>query len=151
MDSRSTVQSLAPVRTGQPQKADFALMVPRPETAPVTLALHLLSPVPFAILVPIDLAALSCEPSIFPAAPHKEIKVKFEAAGKLTVLASQMLWIIGNVPHCAPVEIFASTMSTPVPIPCISDDDSFTEPIPRTVESWIEAQQTDPEFAYRDS
>jgi hypothetical protein len=111
MDTRSAVQSLAPVRTGQPQKADFALMVPRPETAPVTLALHLLSPVPFAILVPIDLAALSHEPSIFPDAPHEKIRVKFDAAGKLTILASQMLWIIGNVPHCTPVEIFASALS----------------------------------------
>jgi hypothetical protein len=146
MDSRSAVQSLAPVRTGQPQKSDFALMVPRPETAPVTLALCLLSPVPFAILVPIDLAALSYEPSIFPDAPHEEIRVRFDAAGKLTILASQMLWIIGNVPRCTPVEIFASALSTPVPTACIPDD-SFVEPVPRTVESWIEAQQTDPEFA----
>ena len=146
MNSRSAVQSLAPVRTGQPKHADFALMVPRPETAPVTLALYLLSPVPFAILVPVDLAALAYEPAIFSEAPHDEIKTKFAAAGKLTMLASQMLWVIGNVPNCTPVEVFASSLSTPVPIPGIPDNETFSEPVPRTVEGWIEAQQEDPEF-----
>ena len=146
MNSRSVVQSLAPVRTGQPKHADFALMVPRPETAPVTLALYLLSPVPFAILVPVDLAALAYEPAIFSEAPHDEIKTKFAAAGKLTMLASQMLWVIGNVPNCTPVEVFASSLSTPVPIPGIPDNETFSEPVPRTVEGWIEAQQADPEF-----
>jgi hypothetical protein len=90
VDSRSSVQSLAPISKGTPQKADLAVMIPRTEVAPVSLALYLLSAVPFVMLMPVDLVSQAHEPNIFPEAPFVAIRTKFDAAGKITILASQM-------------------------------------------------------------
>jgi len=148
VDSRSSVQSLAPISKGTPQKADLAVMIPRTEVAPVSLALYLLSAVPFAMLMPVDLVSQAYEPNIFPEAPFVAIRAKFDAAGKIAILASQMMWVLGNIPNCAPVETFSSELSTPVLLPgATSEEETFVEPVPRTVESWIEAQQTDPTFS----
>ncbi len=52
--NKGSVQSVAPTKRGPPQQADLAVLVPRSEDSPVTLAYYLGSTVPFAILVPND-------------------------------------------------------------------------------------------------
>jgi hypothetical protein len=98
--------------------------------------------------------------------PHSDIEAAFKEAGKLTLLSPQMIWIIGNVPECAPVETFLAELQTPAPLMDIfalsstpsapitsdpgssssADDDSLVTDVPQTLEAWAEAQAADPEF-----
>ncbi len=57
---------MAPTKRGPPQEADLAVLVPRPEDSPVTLAYYLGSAVPFAILVPNDLLQPAFTAGIYP-------------------------------------------------------------------------------------
>jgi hypothetical protein len=63
---KGSVQSIAPTRTTAPVPADLAILVPRPEDSPVTLALYLASLIPFAILLPNDLLAESFAARVYP-------------------------------------------------------------------------------------
>jgi hypothetical protein len=138
---------MSPVRSGTPKLTDFAVLLPRAEAAPTTLALYLLSKVPFALLLPADLATQSYSPDLSPDFSHSDALAKFEKAGKITMLASQMIWIIANIPSCAPIETFSGELSTPVHLPSIlAEGQTHSEPIPRAVEGWIEAQKEDSDF-----
>jgi hypothetical protein len=70
--------------------ADLAIMIPRPEDSPITLALYLMSSIPFAILIPNDLLSESFADKIYPEANAAAIKARFLAAGKLQILVTQM-------------------------------------------------------------
>jgi hypothetical protein len=126
-------------------------MVPRPEAEPTALALYLLSDVPFALLLPINIATQACASNLYPDIPHAVVKTAFVAAGKLTMLATQMLWVIGDVPNCAPIEVFESTLTTTAPLmEDISPDNpanEFSDPVPKSIEEWKEAQDAYPDFA----
>jgi hypothetical protein len=138
------------VRCGDPKPADLAILVPRPEVSPVTLALYLLSNIPFGILIPVDLLDEVYSVNLHPNSPLVLIREKFDVAGKLSILAIQMVWIIGNVPDCAPVEIFSSAIQSHTPIPgssTVTDPMTFEQQVPETIEDWIQAQEDDPSFA----
>jgi hypothetical protein len=47
----------APLIKEQPPVMDLAILIPKPDLTPLVLAQHLMSTTPFAVLVPIDLAA----------------------------------------------------------------------------------------------
>ena len=149
----------APVRRGAPPTADLAIMIPRPETAPVSLALYLLSQIPFAFLIPIDLLSQTYKPKLYPDAPSARIETLFQKAGKITLLSTQMTWVIGNIQDCAPIETFAMAVSTPAPSPYFDSNsselypgsvnevtDTFADIVPQTIEDWIVAQEQDPSF-----
>jgi hypothetical protein len=112
----SSLQPHTPPRSGNPPLVDIAIMTPRCEIAPVTAALYLLSSVPFAILIPIDLLPQVRKPGLFPDGPHEEIALRLEKAGKVTILDAQMVWVIDNVTGCQPVETFATHLRTPAPL-----------------------------------
>jgi transposase InsO family protein len=141
--SSATVHS--PVRSGQPVQSDLAILIPRPEVSPITLALYLLSNIPFGILVPVDLLDQTYSPNLYPDAPSSLILEKFKVTGKLTILSTQMTWIIGNIPTCTPVETFSTILST-------SDQQSsshtFEDPIPQSIEDWIDIQKNDTSFQH---
>jgi hypothetical protein len=156
-DVRKTVQSWtstndpvlqhAPPRAGSPLEAALAIMIPRPEIAPVSLALYLLSNVPFAILIPVDLLTQVHEPKLYLDSPHEKLKQLFDRAGKITLLAPQMTWVLGNMGDFAPIEMFNQEPCTPFPSPGTADvEDEFADPTPQTIENWIEAQRNDPDF-----
>jgi hypothetical protein len=64
------------------------------------------------------------------------------------MLATQVLWVIGNIAGCAPIEIFASQLATPAPLMSVTDaSNKFTAAAPQTIENWILAQKRDPDFA----
>jgi hypothetical protein len=85
----------------------------------------------------------------------------------VTILASQMIWIVGNVPDCQPVETFSAQLITPAPLlshaqettpstpntsdpgssSSADDDSTFSTDVPQTLEHWAESQQNDPDFA----
>jgi hypothetical protein len=103
------VSSLLPVTTprdGSPPAADIAILTPRCEVTPVAAALYLLSEVPFALLMPIDLVAQVRQPGLYPNSPHDRIAQRLGRAGKITLLDAQMVWLVGNVVGCCPIEVF---------------------------------------------
>jgi transposase InsO family protein len=114
--------------------------------------------VPFALLLPVDLLDQARRPGIFSDARLDEIAQRLESAGKIVLLEAQMVWAIGTLPDCRPVEVFANQLRTPAPItgfvrpaPGIPGavDDSLEHvegAVPRTIEAWIHAQQLDEDF-----
>ncbi len=126
--------------------------------APVILAVYLLSAVPFALLIPVDLVDAARQPGIFPDAPHDDIAKKLEGASQLLMLRSQMTWVLGNLPERIPTEIFALQLRTPAPItgyhtpaPGVAgnladESDEAEGTLPRTLEAWIRAQKGDETF-----
>jgi hypothetical protein len=80
-----------PPRSGSPPAADVAIMTPRCEIAPITAALYLMSDVPFALLLPVDLLAQVRKPGLYPGSPHAQIALRLEKAGKVTILDAQMI------------------------------------------------------------
>ncbi len=139
------------------------MLIPRCEVAPVALARYLLSSVPFALLIPVDLLAMAATPNLFRQTPHEEIAARFAEAGKVTILAIQMTWVIGNMTDCHPVETFSNTLRTPAPITGVGerrlpnggversvlDDETLDEvegTLPRTLEAWTRAQKLDAGF-----
>jgi hypothetical protein len=158
--NKGVVQPVAPAKKEGPTPTDFAIMVPRPEDSPITLARYLLSEVPFAILLPNDLLASSYSERIFPNADTAALKAKFQGADKLQILVTQMTWVIGNVPEYKLIEMFTQTLRTPAPgIPAAAPlpnadllpretagADSFVEPVPLTVEDWIDEQSRHSSF-----
>ncbi len=131
---KGSVLSVAPARKGAPQLADLAILVPRPEYSPVTLALYLSSSIPFAVLVPNDLLASAFSNRIYLGANPTALKEKFQVAGKLQILATQMTWVIGNVPEYRALEMFSQVLRTPAPITgdqVVSD--TFQDPVQRSL------------------
>jgi hypothetical protein len=88
-DLKGSVLSAAPARKGAPQHSDLAILVPRPEDFPVTLALYLSRPIPSAVLMPNDLLASAFSNRIYLGANPTALKEIFQAAGKLQILATQ--------------------------------------------------------------
>jgi hypothetical protein len=114
--NKRNVLPVAPTKKGPPADADLSIMIPRPEDSPVTLALYLMSSLPFAILVPNDLLSESFADKIYPEANTATIKLRFQDAGKLQILVTQMTWVIGNVPtYKAIVEMFSQHLRTEAP------------------------------------
>jgi transposase InsO family protein len=154
--NKGNVQAVAPTKKGYPAEADLSIMIPRPEDSPVTLALYLMSTLPFAVLVPNDLLSESFADKIYPEANAAAIKLRFQAAGKLQILVTQMTWVVGNIPQYTAIEMFTQTLRTTAPItgsasqdpPNQSSDlnDTFDEPVPTLVEEWITEQTKDAAF-----
>ncbi len=96
--NKGSVLAVAPARKGAPLPADLAILVPRPKDSPVTLALYLSSAVPFVVLVPNDLLESAFSIRIFLGANPAALREQFQAAGKLQILATQMTWVVGNIP-----------------------------------------------------
>jgi hypothetical protein len=160
----SALQAVSPPTKTEPTPADFSVLIPRSEVSPVVLARYLLSSIPFAILVPVDLLELTSAPNIFRQAPHAEIASRFAKAGKITILVTQMTWVLGNLDDCSPVEMFAASLRTPAPVTGFGhsatpnhdgstrailspeDLDEIDGTVPRTMEAWIRAQKADVDF-----
>jgi hypothetical protein len=128
-------------------------MVPRPEDAPVTLAYYLGSQIPFAVLVPNDLLSETFSDRIYPGADPIILKALFQAACKLQMLITQMTWVFGNVPAYKAIEMFSQGLRTaapitgaPAPVSTFHEEQTFDDPVPTTVEEWIQEQSKDPNF-----
>ncbi len=109
--NKGNVLPVAPTKKGPPADADFPIMIPRSEDFPVTLALYLMSSMLFAVLVPNDLLSESFADKIYPEANAAAIKFRFQAAGKLQILVTQMTWVIGNIPTYRTIEMFSPTIA----------------------------------------
>ncbi len=157
----SALHPISPPAKAEPATADLAVLMPRCEVAPVALARYLLSAVPFALLISVDLLAMAYAPNLFRLSPN-DIAARFAKAGKIKILATQMTWVVGNLEDCHPVEIFANAIRTPAPVtgfgsrtygsgetPAPLDESDLEEvegTVPRTLEAWGRAQSLDPTF-----
>jgi hypothetical protein len=154
----SALLRITPPRAGDPQAADIAILTPRSEVSPVAATLYLLSSVAFTLLMRVDLVAQVRQANLYPNCSHEQIALRLDAAGKITILDAQMIWLVGNVPDCRPIEIFSAQLRTPAPLtgfarPSSSDPADACEDlaeaegtVPRTLEAWIHAQQADADF-----
>ncbi len=106
-----------------------------------------------------DLLTIAYSPKLYPGSPHQLIAEKFQAAGKVIILQTQMTWIFGNMADCTPMETFANSLRTPAPVTGFSVDGGVHAAIadenvadevdgapPRTLEAWIAAQSREPAF-----
>jgi hypothetical protein len=90
------------------------------------------------------------EPDLCPDSPHLQLKTLFDAAGKITILASQMTWVTGNMGNFRVMGVFALDLVTPVSVPgasTVTVEEVFEDPAPQTAENWINSQQSDPDFS----
>jgi transposase InsO family protein len=149
--AKGSVQQVAPTQKEPLPPAELAIMIPRIETAPAALAQYLMRKIPFAILlVPVDLLDQSYAAKIFPGAQPDVLKQRFETAGKLIILSTQLTWVMGNMSESCRIEMFAGTLATRAPItgddPSKELGDTFDVEVPRTMEEWLEAQIGDEDF-----
>ncbi len=150
--AKGSVQQVAPAQKEAPLPAEQAILISRTEAAPAAFAQYLMTN-PFAILVPVDLLDQSYAAKIFAGAQPAVLKQKFKAAGKLTILTTQLTWVMGNISESRRIEImFAETMATRAAItgtdPNKAQGDTFEITVPRTMEEWLEAQISDPDFEF---
>ena len=149
------INRLTPSPTRPPAPADLAVYAPPVERTPQLVARLLCSNTPFAVLMPIDLAleVLDSRAATKAELDHELLRQRFDSAGKVTILATQMMWIIGNVPELQQTSATYSTvMSTPAPLlesfAAIADIPAAPVfDVPRSLEQWIEAQMEDPDRA----
>jgi hypothetical protein len=148
--AKGSVQQMAPAQKEPPSPAELAILIPRVETAPAALAQYLMTKIPFAILVPIDLLDQTYAAKIFLGAQPTVLRQRFEAASKLTILTTQLTWVMGNMSESCRIEMFAGTLATRAPITGIDSNeeqgDTFEVTVPRTMEEWLDAQISDPDF-----
>ena len=72
------VKPHSPVGRGDPMHVDSAILIPRVEVSPVTLALYLLSNIPFAILLPYDLVDQAYSENLYVYGRVSRILARFE-------------------------------------------------------------------------
>jgi hypothetical protein len=148
---KGAVQQVAPAQKEAPLPAELPILIHRTEAAPAALAQYLMTKIPFAILVPVDLLDQSNAAKVFPGTHPAVLKQKFEAAGKLTILlTTQLTWVLGNISESRRIEMFAGTMATRALITGTdrneAQGDTFDITVSRTMEEWLEAQISNPDF-----
>ena len=132
----------------------LVIVAPRVDLAPLVLARLLTTSTPFAVLLPIDLVPQSYRPHLLDGISSTLVKEQFESAAKITMLESQMIWVVGNVLQLrGHVETFSGQLRTPAPLVSYSatvdpDVDSDHSAVPSTMEEWANSQQSDPDFAH---
>ena len=142
-----------PPRTdNDPPTADLVVYAPPVDRTPEIAARLLTSTTPFALLMPLDLAHAALDRRLARKAnlDHDLLVARFDEAAKVTVLATQMLWLVGGIPELANTAVtFASTLVTPAPL-MEKFDATLPNPavpahdVPTTIEEWIDAQEEDP-------
>ena len=91
------------------------MYAPHVDRTPEIAARLLTSATPFTLLMPIDLTYAALDRQARKANLDYDLLVaKFNGAAKITVLATQMLMLVGGVPELANTAVtFASTLVTP--------------------------------------
>jgi hypothetical protein len=110
-------------RTSPPPDTGFILTMPRAEDAPHIAARLLTTTIPFAVLLPSDLAPRVADPNQFDGQP--DLHAAYQTAGKIMFLDSDHLWLVSNIPPCtsSPASTLKSCNAPPLysrPTPPIS-------------------------------
>ena len=150
--AKNPVSRVAPATQRPPPDVDLAIFAPPPDRTPQIVARYLCSTTPFAVYMPIDLATEILDSRIARQASLDPdlLRRRFDDSCKITILATQMLWIVGNVPE---LHQHAATYSTTVtPAPLFESHAAVAGPAriasfagPSTIEEWTQAQADDPD------
>jgi hypothetical protein len=118
--------------------------MPRAEDAPRITARLLTTLIPFAILLPSDLAPRIANANQFPDQP--ELHQLYKQAGKIMFLDSDHLWFLGNMPSLQELsKIFSHVLDRPSPLLC-QYNTALPTHVPTTLDEWRQAQQNEPDF-----
>ena len=118
--------------------------MPRTEDAPRIAARLLATRIPFAILLPSDLAPRIAAADQFPDQP--DLLSAYKHAGKIMFLDSDHLWFMGNMPSLEDFsKIYSAVLDRPSPL-LSHYAGSLPTSVPTTLDEWRQAQQLDPEF-----
>ena len=109
------------------------------------IAAHLaLGTVPFAVLLPADLGPNITDPDLFQKDGRHVTDTVYNKLGKLMYLATDKLWVIGNIPELSDHrDIFFEEILTPAPLTCNATAVDDDPDIPSTLEDWRAAQRVD--------
>jgi hypothetical protein len=120
------------------------IAVPRAEDAPRITARLLTTSIPFAVLLPSDLAPRIADANQFEDQP--DLQDAYKDTGKIMFLDSDQIWIIGNVPDLHLFNrIYSQVLLRPAPL--LSTFANTLHPnLPTTLEEWKHAQQNTPAF-----
>jgi hypothetical protein len=123
---------------------DFVLAMPRTEDAPRIAARLLATLIPFALLLPSDLAPRIADAGQFPDQP--DLNASYKQAGKIMFLDSDYLWFLGNLPSLAKFsKIFAMVLDRPSPL--VSHyANTLPVLVPTTLDAWKQAQRLEADF-----
>ncbi len=135
-----------PSRTSTPPapNTDFVLTMPRAEDAPRIAARLLTTIIPFAILLPADLAPRIADANQFPDQP--DLQAAYKQAGKIMFLDSDHLWFLGNIPSLSNFfKIFSHVLDRPSPL-LSHYAGTLPTPVPTTLDEWKQAQLSEPDF-----
>ncbi len=118
--------------------------MPRAEDAPRIAARLFTTKIPFAILVPSDLAPRIAQPNQFESQP--DLAEPYATAGKIMFLDSDHLWVTGNIPSLQSFsKIYSQVLDRPSPL--IELFGTTLHPnLPSTLMDWKHTQDTEPEF-----
>jgi hypothetical protein len=121
---------------------DLIITSPRPEDAPRIAARLLSTTIPFALLLPSDLAPRISDANHFDDQPC--LRDLYKHGGKIMFLDSDFLWFIGNVPELSDFsQIFAQVLDCPPPL-LSSFASSRNTTLPSSLQDWKAAQLADP-------
>jgi hypothetical protein len=120
------------------------IAVPPPEDAPRIAARLLHTSVPFAVLLPAELAPRIADDGHFPDQP--DLTAPYKSGGKIMFLDSDQLWFIGNIPELQQyAKIYSQVLLRPSPL-LEHFATARNAQLPTTIAEWRNAQHDDPTF-----
>jgi hypothetical protein len=131
-------------RSSPPADISLVITVSPPEDALRIAARLLASPIPFAVLLPAELAPRIADEGHFPDQP--DLAHLYTDGGKIMFLDSDQLWFVDNLP---PLErfckIYAQILQRSPPL--LEHFSTYRDPtLPTTIADWKQAQANDPAF-----
>jgi hypothetical protein len=131
-------------RTPPAPSTGLVITIPRAEDAPRIAARLLTTAIPFAVLLPSDLAPRVADSNQFDDQP--DLRDAYHNTGKIMFLDSDHLWIVGNVPDLLQYHrIYSQILQAPAPL-LATFSNSIHLNLPTTIADWKHAQDTDNTF-----
>ncbi len=125
-------------RTAPSPDTGFLLTVPRAEDAPRITARLLTTSIPFAVLLPSDLAPHITANNQFDDQP--DLRDSYKSTGKIMFLDSDQIWIIGIIPTFQHFHhIYSHVLQRPAPL-LETFANSMHPNLPTTMTDWKNAQ-----------
>ncbi len=133
-----THRSIPPPTTG------LIITIPRAEDAPRITARLLTTTIPFAVLLPSDLAPRIADNNQFEEQP--DLRTSYKDEGKIMFLDSDHVWIVGNIPALHQFHrIHSQVLHRPAPLLEIFNN-TLHPNLPTNLVDWKHAQDNEPAF-----
>jgi hypothetical protein len=130
--------SIPPTSTG------LIITIPRAEDAPRITARLLTTTIPFAVLLPSDLAPRIADHNQSEEQP--DLRSPYNDAGKIMFLDSDHIWIVGNIPALHQFHrIHSQVLHCPAPLLEIYNN-TLHPNLPTNLVDWKHAQDNEPDF-----